>query len=79
LDPQNFLRNIGQGAWALQALLLKTDIYSLLPLADALRRKFIVAIAECARQIDAFKEINKCIPAAKRAEWQKKIDIFIED
>ncbi|KAJ7023335.1 hypothetical protein C8F04DRAFT_1271539 [Mycena alexandri] len=51
----------------------------LLPLADALRRKLIVAIAERARQIDAFKEINKCIPAAKRAEWQKKIDIFIED
>ncbi|KAJ7022824.1 hypothetical protein C8F04DRAFT_970935 [Mycena alexandri] len=47
--------------------------------ADALRRKLIVAIAERARQVEAFKEINKSIPAEKRAEWQKKIDEFVED
>ncbi|KAJ7040183.1 hypothetical protein C8F04DRAFT_912963, partial [Mycena alexandri] len=47
--------------------------------ADALRRKLIVALAERARQVEAFKEINKSIPAEKRAEWQKKIDAFTED
>ncbi|KAJ7165276.1 hypothetical protein C8R46DRAFT_1220409 [Mycena filopes] len=47
--------------------------------ADALRRKLIVAIAERARQVASFKEINKSIPAEKHAEWQKQIDAFIED
>ncbi|KAJ7694498.1 hypothetical protein B0H16DRAFT_1485647 [Mycena metata] len=39
----------------------------------------IVAIAERARQIAAFTEINKNIPSEKRAEWQEKIDAFLAD
>ncbi|KAJ7041698.1 hypothetical protein C8F04DRAFT_946732 [Mycena alexandri] len=64
LDAHNFLKNIGQGGWSI---------------SNALRRKLIVAIAERARQIAAFKEINKSIPSEKRAEWQKKIDAFLAD
>ncbi|KAJ7025133.1 hypothetical protein C8F04DRAFT_968170 [Mycena alexandri] len=47
--------------------------------ADSLRRKLIVAIAERARQVAAFKEINKSVPAEKRAEWQQLIDAFAAD
>ncbi|KAJ7121221.1 hypothetical protein C8R46DRAFT_929163 [Mycena filopes] len=47
--------------------------------ADALRRKLIVAIAERARQVTAFKEINKSIPSEKHTEWQGMIDAFIAD
>ncbi|KAJ7022478.1 hypothetical protein C8F04DRAFT_971465 [Mycena alexandri] len=46
---------------------------------DALQRRLIVAIAERARQVDTFKEINKTIHAEKRAEWQAQIDAFLED
>ncbi|KAJ7018869.1 hypothetical protein C8F04DRAFT_1277073 [Mycena alexandri] len=46
---------------------------------DALRRRLIVAIAERARQVDAFKEINKTISTEKRNEWQTQIDAFLED
>ncbi|KAJ7689073.1 hypothetical protein B0H14DRAFT_3101092 [Mycena olivaceomarginata] len=47
--------------------------------ADSLRRKLIVAIAERARQVAAFKEINKSIPSETRAEWQQQIDAFTTD
>ncbi|KAJ7017744.1 hypothetical protein C8F04DRAFT_1214941 [Mycena alexandri] len=58
----------------------KLDAHNFLKnLADALRRKLIVAIAERTRQVAAFKEINKSIPAQKRAEWQEKIDAFLAD
>jgi hypothetical protein len=45
--------------------------------ADSLRRKLIVAIAERARQVEAFKEINKSIPSETRTAWQAEIDAFI--
>ncbi|KAJ7041928.1 hypothetical protein C8F04DRAFT_946399 [Mycena alexandri] len=47
--------------------------------ADSLRRKLIVAIAERARQVEAFKDINKTVPSEKRAEWQQLIDAFAAD
>ncbi|KAJ6491119.1 hypothetical protein C8R45DRAFT_901358 [Mycena sanguinolenta] len=47
--------------------------------ADALRRKLLVALAPRSRQVAAFKEINKSIPYNTRADWQKKIDIFLGD
>ncbi|KAJ6458992.1 hypothetical protein C8R45DRAFT_913193 [Mycena sanguinolenta] len=47
--------------------------------ADALRRKLIVADVERARQVVAFKEINKTIPYNTRVKWQKKIDAFMGD
>ncbi|KAJ7770735.1 hypothetical protein B0H16DRAFT_1306944 [Mycena metata] len=46
---------------------------------DALRRRLVVAIAERARQVEAFKEINKTIKPEKRAEWQAQIDRYLED
>lgn len=45
-------------------------------LADILRRKLVVAIAERARQVAAFKEINKSISVEVREDWQKQIDVF---
>ncbi|KAJ7169138.1 hypothetical protein C8R43DRAFT_1121027 [Mycena crocata] len=48
-------------------------------LADALRRKLIVALAERARQVAAFKEINKSISSEVRADWQRLIDDFNAD
>ncbi|KAJ7080717.1 hypothetical protein C8R43DRAFT_909900 [Mycena crocata] len=50
-----------------------------LGLADALRRKLIVALAERARQVAAFKEINKSISSEVRADWQQLIDNFNAD
>ncbi|KAJ7138991.1 hypothetical protein C8R44DRAFT_606318 [Mycena epipterygia] len=47
--------------------------------ANSLRRKLIVAIAEHARQVMAFKEINKCIEPELREDWQTKIDAFTAD
>jgi hypothetical protein len=47
--------------------------------ADSLRRKLIIAIAECARQVAAFKEINKSIPSETQAKWQNEINAFTAD
>ncbi|KAJ7154647.1 hypothetical protein C8R46DRAFT_1227479 [Mycena filopes] len=47
--------------------------------ANMLQRKLVVAIAERARQVDAFKEVNKSIPSETRAVWQAKVDAFHAD
>ncbi|KAJ6488281.1 hypothetical protein C8R47DRAFT_1071998 [Mycena vitilis] len=47
--------------------------------ASTLRRKLIVAIAERARQVNAFKEVNKSIPVDVRRAWQERIDAFLAD
>ncbi|KAJ7175314.1 hypothetical protein C8R46DRAFT_1213798 [Mycena filopes] len=47
--------------------------------ANMLQRKLVVAIAERARQVDAFKEVNKSIPSETRAVWQTKVDAFHAD
>ncbi|KAJ7184784.1 hypothetical protein C8R46DRAFT_1026640 [Mycena filopes] len=46
---------------------------------DALRRKLLVALAERARQVEAFKEVNKTVPPDLRAAWQQQIDEFVKD
>ncbi|KAJ7182634.1 hypothetical protein C8R43DRAFT_1116267 [Mycena crocata] len=45
----------------------------------ALRRKLVVAIAERARQVEAFKEVNKTVSKELRAVWQAAIDAFVRD
>ncbi|KAJ7116090.1 hypothetical protein C8R44DRAFT_628252 [Mycena epipterygia] len=47
--------------------------------ADSLRRKLIVAVAERARQVEVFKEINKSISAEVRGDWQMQLDAFAAD
>ncbi|KAJ7828440.1 hypothetical protein B0H13DRAFT_1917070 [Mycena leptocephala] len=39
----------------------------------------MVAIAERGRQVVAWKEVNKSIPADVRANWQARVDAFLED
>lgn len=46
---------------------------------DALRRKLLVAIAECQRQVDAFKEVNSTVSQEVRKVWQDSIDAFVVD
>ncbi|KAJ7035477.1 hypothetical protein C8F04DRAFT_1182381 [Mycena alexandri] len=47
--------------------------------ANILKRKLVVAIAERARQVEAFKEVNKSVPSDIRSAWQAKVDAFHED
>ncbi|KAJ7826746.1 hypothetical protein B0H13DRAFT_1657348 [Mycena leptocephala] len=47
--------------------------------SDALRRKLIVAVAERARQVAAFREVNKTISSEVRELWQSDIDVFLAD
>jgi hypothetical protein len=44
-----------------------------------LRRKLIVAVAERARQVAAFREVNKTISSEVRELWQSDIDVFLAD
>ncbi|KAJ6504317.1 hypothetical protein C8R47DRAFT_1210384 [Mycena vitilis] len=46
---------------------------------DILRRKLMVAIAERARQVAAWKEVNKSIPSEVRATWQERVDGYLAD
>ncbi|KAJ7456847.1 hypothetical protein B0H11DRAFT_2243727 [Mycena galericulata] len=46
---------------------------------DALRRKLIVAIAERARQVQAFQQVNKTVEKEVRTAWQGEIDAFVAD
>ncbi|KAJ7168780.1 hypothetical protein C8R46DRAFT_1218172 [Mycena filopes] len=46
---------------------------------DALRRKLVVALAERARQVDAFKEVSRTVPKETRTLWQAEIDAFVAD
>ncbi|KAJ7483696.1 hypothetical protein B0H11DRAFT_1723311 [Mycena galericulata] len=46
---------------------------------DALRRKLIVAIAERARQVQAFQQVNKTVEKEVRSLWQAAIDAFVAD
>ncbi|KAJ7740829.1 hypothetical protein B0H16DRAFT_1728845 [Mycena metata] len=41
--------------------------------------KLIVAIAERAKQVAAWKEVNKSIPTEVRAAWQERVDAFLAD
>ncbi|KAJ7021072.1 hypothetical protein C8F04DRAFT_973243 [Mycena alexandri] len=47
--------------------------------ADVLQRKLIVAIAEPAKQVAAWKEVNKSIPSEVRSAWQERVDAFLAD
>ncbi|KAJ6464664.1 hypothetical protein C8R47DRAFT_992020, partial [Mycena vitilis] len=47
--------------------------------ADILRRKLMVAIAERARQVVAWKEVNKSVPSSVRSAWQEVIDVYLAD
>ncbi|KAJ7768842.1 hypothetical protein B0H16DRAFT_1452770 [Mycena metata] len=47
--------------------------------ANILKRKLVVAIAERARQVEAFKEVNKSVPSDVRSAWQARVDAFHED
>ncbi|KAJ6447661.1 hypothetical protein C8R47DRAFT_1231344 [Mycena vitilis] len=46
---------------------------------DILRRKLMVAISERARQVEAWKEVNKSIPQEVRGAWQKRVDEYLAD
>ncbi|KAJ7079314.1 hypothetical protein C8R43DRAFT_1143270 [Mycena crocata] len=46
---------------------------------DALRRKLVVSLAERARQVESFKEVNKTVTKELRAEWQSAVDAFVAD
>ncbi|KAJ6523687.1 hypothetical protein DFH09DRAFT_1250900 [Mycena vulgaris] len=46
---------------------------------DALLRKLIIAVAERARQVAAFREVDRSISSEVRAVWQKKVDDFLDD
>ncbi|KAJ6449029.1 hypothetical protein C8R47DRAFT_999334 [Mycena vitilis] len=46
---------------------------------DILRRKLMVAIAERARQVEAWKEVNKSIPPEVRSAWQTRLDAYLAD
>ncbi|KAJ7840769.1 hypothetical protein B0H13DRAFT_2366052 [Mycena leptocephala] len=46
---------------------------------DALRRKLIVAVAERARQVDAFREVSATISKELRNHWTAMIDAFVKD
>ncbi|KAJ7143254.1 hypothetical protein C8R46DRAFT_1167838 [Mycena filopes] len=50
-----------------------------LGLPNILRRKLVVAIAECERQVAAWKEVNKSVPSDVRAIWQDRINTFLAD
>ncbi|KAJ7707998.1 hypothetical protein B0H16DRAFT_1746366 [Mycena metata] len=47
--------------------------------AYILRRKLIVAITERAKQVAAWKEVNKSVPAEVRTAWQERVDAFLAD
>jgi ribosomal protein S20 len=47
--------------------------------ADILKRKLMVAIAERARQVEAWKHVNKTIPSSVRTAWQEGVDAFHAD
>ncbi|KAJ7429980.1 hypothetical protein B0H11DRAFT_1765938 [Mycena galericulata] len=47
--------------------------------AYAIRRKLVVAIAERARQVGAFKEVNKSVSRELRDQWQDDIAAFVAD
>ncbi|KAJ7100996.1 hypothetical protein C8R43DRAFT_1141258 [Mycena crocata] len=46
---------------------------------DSLRRKLVVALAERARQVEAFKEVNKTVAKDLRGVWQAAIVTFVRD
>ncbi|KAJ6515153.1 hypothetical protein C8R47DRAFT_961598 [Mycena vitilis] len=70
---------LGNRADTLEDMLDSHNYLKNLSQCDTLQRRLVVALAERERQVEAFKEINKTIHAEKRAEWQAKIDLFIED
>ncbi|KAJ7036232.1 hypothetical protein C8F04DRAFT_1258078 [Mycena alexandri] len=46
---------------------------------DALRRKLIVALAERARQVEAFEEVSSTISKDLQREWRAQITAFVND
>ncbi|KAJ7613324.1 hypothetical protein DFH06DRAFT_1344793 [Mycena polygramma] len=44
-----------------------------------LQLQLIVAIAERARHVTAWKQLNSSIPAQKRSDWQAHVDAFHAD
>ncbi|KAJ7688489.1 hypothetical protein B0H16DRAFT_1753102 [Mycena metata] len=46
---------------------------------DALCCKLIVAIAECARQVEVFEEVSATISKSLQREWRAQIAAFIKD
>ncbi|KAJ7509953.1 hypothetical protein B0H11DRAFT_2215787 [Mycena galericulata] len=46
---------------------------------DALQRKLLVAIAERARQIAGFKEVNATVEGAVKKEWKAQIEAWVAD
>ncbi|KAJ7436806.1 hypothetical protein B0H11DRAFT_1754347 [Mycena galericulata] len=82
LNPAAFhTKEMGYGNRA-DALEDKIDAHNFqknLGQAYAIRRKLVVAIAERARQVGAFKEVNKSVSKELRAQWQADIAAFVAD
>ncbi|KAJ7431195.1 hypothetical protein B0H11DRAFT_2262218 [Mycena galericulata] len=71
--------NIGNRADAVEDKLDSHNYTKNLGCVDILRRRLVVAIAERAKQVAAFKEINKTISPEVRADWQACVDAFSKD
>ncbi|KAJ7496076.1 hypothetical protein B0H11DRAFT_1716264 [Mycena galericulata] len=82
LNPAAFhTKEMGYGNRA-DALEDKIDAHNFLKnlgQAYAIRRKLVVAIAERARQVGAFKEVNKSVSKELRNAWQDDIAAFVAD
>ncbi|KAJ7502414.1 hypothetical protein B0H11DRAFT_1712352 [Mycena galericulata] len=82
LNPAAFhTKEMGYGNRA-DALEDKIDAHNFqknLGQAYALRRKLVVVIAERARQVAAFKEVNKSVSRELRDSWQEGIAAFVAD
>ncbi|KAJ7437065.1 hypothetical protein B0H11DRAFT_2255628 [Mycena galericulata] len=71
--------NIGNRADAIEDKLDSHNHLKNLGCVEILRRRLVVAIAERAKQVAAFKEINKTISTEVRGDWQQRIDAFSKD
>ncbi|KAJ7429083.1 hypothetical protein B0H11DRAFT_1769987, partial [Mycena galericulata] len=82
LNPAAFhTKEMGYGNRA-DALEDKIDAHNFLKnlgQAYAIRRKLVVAIAERARQVGAFREVNKSVSRELRDQWQGDIAAFVTD
>ncbi|KAJ7846654.1 hypothetical protein B0H13DRAFT_2238871 [Mycena leptocephala] len=76
-----FTKDAGMGTRA-DAIEDKIDAHNYLKnlgQGDALLRKLIIAVAERARQVEAFKAVSKMVASETRAAWQAQIDTFLAD
>jgi DNA-binding cell septation regulator SpoVG len=77
IDHHNHQKNLAQGRSPVARRLVNDSLRFIL--GDALRRKLIVAVAERARQVDAFREVSATISKELRNHWTAMIDAFVKD